>query len=84
MPLKTVLCSRQSRKFAGDGVFFGKPRWVAFSQTRTSWSGFLNGSGRSRIALTTLKMAVFAPMPSASASTAMAVNAGLFVSIRRP
>src|ERR1700721_172600 len=39
---------------------------------------------RSRTPLTTLKIAVFAPMPSDSVSTAMAVNAGLFRSIRAP
>jgi hypothetical protein len=33
---------------------------------------------------TRLKIAVFAPMPRASESTATAVNAGLFTSIRRP
>ena len=32
----------------------------------------------------TLKIAVLAPMPSARVSTAMAVNAGFFASIRRP
>src|ERR1700721_2455890 len=39
---------------------------------------------RSRTPLTTLKIAVFAPMPSDSVSTAMGVNAGLFRSIRAP
>jgi hypothetical protein len=33
---------------------------------------------------TRLKMAVFAPMPRARESTAMAVNPGLLASMRRP
>jgi hypothetical protein len=36
------------------------------------------GSGRSKRPLTTLKTAVFAPMPSASVSTATAVKPGCF------
>src|SRR5690348_7587544 len=44
----------------------------------TSWPGSGYGSGLSRTALTTLKMAVFAPMPSASVSTATAVKPGCF------
>ena len=43
------------------------------NMTRRSGSG--NGTGLSRTALTTEKMAVFAPMPSASAATAASVNA---------
>ena len=35
-------------------------------------------SGRRSTPLTTLKMAVFAPMPSASVRMAIAVNPGLF------
>ncbi len=31
-----------------------------------------------------VKIAVFAPMPSASESTATVVNTGLFASIRKP
>src|SRR5205823_8931872 len=49
----------------------------------TSRSGFLKGSGRSNTALTTLKIAVFAPMPSASVSTATAVKPGFFSNWRR-
>ncbi len=41
-------------------------------------SGSLSGNGRNNTALTTLKIAVFAPMPSASVATAIAVNAGFF------
>src|SRR6266700_112901 len=38
--------------------------------------------GRSNTAFTTLKIAVLAPMPSTSASSAMPVKPGLFQSIR--
>jgi hypothetical protein len=41
-------------------------------------SGILIREGPQQIASTTLKMAVLAPMPSASASTATVVNAGDF------
>src|ERR1044071_5876593 len=46
-----------------------------------SASGY--GSGRSRTALTTLKIAVFAPMPSASVRMAMNANPGDLRSWRR-
>jgi len=42
----------------------------------------LYGSGRSTTALTMLKMAVFAPMPSARVSVATAVNPGFFLNMR--
>src|SRR5262249_36391516 len=44
--------------------------------TATSRSGDGNGSGFNNTALTTLKMAVFAPIPSASVTTATRVNPG--------
>src|SRR5437016_10260426 len=43
----------------------------------------MNGSGRRRMVLTKLKMAVFAPMPSASVSTATAVKPGFFSNWRK-
>ena len=49
---------------------------------RTRRDGSRYGSGRSRTAFTTEKMAVFAPMPSASVIAATAVKPGLFASIR--
>jgi hypothetical protein len=42
------------------------------------------GSGLSSTAWTTLKIAVFAPIPSASVSTAIKVKLGCFTSIRAP
>src|SRR5207249_10138079 len=50
------------------------------SKTITNRSGSLNGNGRRRMALTTLKIAVFAPMLRASVSTATAVKPGFLVS----
>jgi hypothetical protein len=44
------------------------------AKTTTSCDGSLKGSGRSSTAFTTLKIAVFAPMPSASVAMAVAVN----------
>jgi hypothetical protein len=41
------------------------------------------GSGFNRTAFTTVKMAVLAPMPSASVRTATAVKPGFFRSIRK-
>src|SRR6266478_7481538 len=49
----------------------------------TSRSGSLKGNGRSNTPLTTLKMAVFAPMPRASVSTATAVKPGFFSNWRK-
>src|SRR2546423_2164503 len=51
---------------------------------RTTRSGSRNGSGRKRMLWTKLKIAVFAPMPSASVATATSVNAGCFNRIRAP
>jgi hypothetical protein len=47
-------------------------------------SEFGKGSGRNSTAFTTLKMAVFAPMPSASAIVATMLTLGDFNSMRIP
>src|SRR5262245_57164851 len=49
---------------------------------RTSRSGSATGSGRKRVALTKLKMAVLAPIASASDSTTTKLNAGRLAIIR--
>ena len=49
----------------------------AVTRTRTTRSASTYGSGFNRTPWTTLKMAVVAPMPSASASTATVVKTGL-------
>src|SRR2546423_9287058 len=59
----------------------GLPGWPA--RNCTSWPDSGYGSGLSRTALTTVKMAVFAPMPSASVSTATAVKPGFFSNWRK-
>src|SRR5258707_15846027 len=51
------------------------------SWTRRSGSG--NGKGRSKTAFTTVKIAVFAPMPRASERTATPVKTGDRANIRR-
>jgi hypothetical protein len=55
---------------------------LVFSRRRINFSDSGYGSGRSSTAFTTLKMAVFAPIPSASATTAMMVKPGAFASMR--
>jgi hypothetical protein len=54
------------------------------SHTRTMRSGSAYGSGASRTECTRLKIAVVAPMPIASVSTAIAVNDGARSSERAP
>jgi hypothetical protein len=79
---KTVFCFFQSKKFAGA------TRHLSFAGVRshsdTSRSGSRYGSGLSNTALTTLKIAVFAPIPNASVITAIAVTLLCFNSIRTP
>jgi hypothetical protein len=62
----------------------GVPLETDVLQTNTSRSGALYGNGLSNTAFTTLKMAVFAPIPSARVKTATVVKPGLFTSIRNP
>ena len=50
----------------------------------TSWAGFVTGNGRRITAFIKLKIAVFAPMPKARETIAMAVVMGLRRSIRTP
>ena len=52
------------------------------SHGMTRRSGSSNGSARNSTALTTLKMAAFAPIPSASVMRAMRVKAGRRASAR--
>jgi hypothetical protein len=60
------------------------PRWTFATVTRTRRSGSGYGSGLKSTEFTTEKIAVFAPMPSASASTATAVKPGRFHNTRAP
>ena len=60
--------------------FNGQKPMIDVSDTSRSGSGY--ASGRSITPLTTLKIAVIAPTPSAMVRTATAVNAGLRRSAR--
>jgi hypothetical protein len=52
--------------------------------SETNCSGRSTGNGRTNAVLTRLKIAVFAPMPSASVMTAINVKPGFFNNIRAP
>src|SRR6185503_1602772 len=75
---------RQSLKLAGAGVFFEKPALVLSSQMTMTRSGSSYGSARMTTASTTEKIAVLAPMPSASVPAATSVNRGDLRSRRKP
>ena len=75
----TVFCRRQSTKFAGATGLL-----AAVQQHGELLRAARYGRGRRRTALTTLKIAVLAPMPSARASTAAAVKAGVRARAARP
>ena len=77
----TALVSRFQEKNLGTEMGGMLPSGKARVRTTIlSASGY--GRGRSSTALTTVKMAVLAPIPSASVSTATAVNPGLFSIVR--
>jgi hypothetical protein len=71
-----VFRSRQSRKFAGAALPYGTPvrRFVCDTSTRSF--GRSKGSGRSSTAFTTLKIAVFAPIPTAIVRMPRSVKPG--------
>src|ERR1700681_2330738 len=56
---------------------------LTFAHTQTTRAGSRYGSGRRRTPLTTLKIAAFAPMPSASVTRATTVRPGRFASLRK-
>ena len=74
--LNDRLRARQSRKFCVWITLVRPDGWR--SQTITRRSGSAKGSGRSSTAFTTLKIAVVAPMPSASTAMAVTAKAGRF------
>src|SRR5258708_31556630 len=67
----------------GLTTFLEYPLVGCDSKTCTRRSGSGNGKGRSRTAFTTVKIAVLAPMPSASERTATAVKTGDRAKVRR-
>jgi len=60
------------------------PKFAPYSVKSVSRSGSSYGSGLSSTLLTTLKIAVFAPMPKARVSAAIKVKLGFFNNIRAP
>ena len=62
---------------------FGRPRIATFDPMVTRRSASRYGRGRSSTASTTLKMALLAPIPSASVSTTARVKPGLRRSARK-
>ena len=74
------LWSRQSRKFRYDTVSLGNCGQC--SANSTSLCGSRYGSGRSSTAFTMLNIALFAPIPNASVSTATHANPLSFLSLR--
>jgi hypothetical protein len=79
MPASTCWRAAMSR-YMGNEIKPSPFFWRA--ETSTSADGSCTGSGRSSRALMNVKIAVFAPMPSASDSTAAAVKAGAWRSPR--
>src|SRR5262245_62567199 len=73
---------RQSAKF-GYGTPLRSPSRV-LSANNTNLSGPAYGNGRSSSAFTTLKMAVLAPTPKASVTTAIKVKPGFLANMRAP
>jgi len=81
MASKLWFASRQALNVSTRVVRADRPPVPTFS-IQTSSSGLLNGSGRSRTALTMLNIAVHAPIPRASVRSATVVNPGAATSWR--
>ena len=75
-------CAFQSAKLSQATEASGNDGMCSLISSSRSASG--NGSGRRSEKLITLNSTVFAPMPSASASAAMAVKAGALRRERMP
>jgi len=75
---------RQSKKSGPEIVVLRVPVLVLVLVTTMTRSGSSNGIGRSTTALTTLKIAVVAPIPRASVRIAVAAKPGWRSSVRRP
>ena len=79
---KPWFISRQCRKLAGATTLFLRSRGMLCSHTMARRSASWYGRGCSSSVLTTLKIAVLAPMPIASAAIAMAAKPGARTSRR--
>ena len=73
-PVNAVVSRRQSMKFAGATARFGLSARV--SHTTIRFAGSRYGSGRSTLPFSTVKIAVLAPMPSASEPMAARDSSG--------
>jgi hypothetical protein len=73
-------CSRQSLMSGSDALLSSSPRTMVLIDTRREASA--NGSGLSSTPLTMLKMAVLAPMPTASTITTIALKPGDLMRVR--
>ena len=82
MSSKPLFSSRYVKWKAGPWFTSSKPRPGALCQTPTSRSGSLKGRGFNRTPFTTLKMALLAPIPTASVVTATIVNNGVLTNLR--
>ena len=78
----TRVCSLQCWNFAGEALLPEPCGNVFMNITRRSGSG--NGTGFSRTAFTTEKIAAFAPIPTASVRIATIVKPGAFASVLTP
>ena len=84
IPLNEWFCACQARKSGAEDPLFPTPCEINVDQTNTNLLASLYGRLSSKTAFTTEKIAVFAPIPSASVRMATAANPGFFRSIRRP
>ena len=79
---KERLCSFQSRKFGADTPSRLMPSFKSVSKINARRSEPGLDRGRSTTELTTLKMAVFAPIPRARTSKATIVKPGILRNVR--
>lgn len=79
---KRSFLSLKSRNCSTETVVRGRFNVGNWSCTTTTFCGSRIGRRRTRTALTTLKIAAFAPIPRASVRSTVAVNFGLFLSTR--
>jgi len=80
--VKLCCRTRQSRKLAGVASPLLCLVRLSESVTSTRWSGFAKGNGRSRTALTMLKIAALAPTPIAIVSTVSSRKPGARRNVR--
>ena len=81
---KLRFCARQSKKSGPAMVVLRAPVLRLVLVTTITRSGWSNGIGRRTTALTTLKIAVVAPMPSARVRMAVAAKPGWRIRVRMP